>query len=263
MTLKFLIGAFVYVHTSLVWSAPICDDEFLTLFSAARYKTLIDRFLPTKSQGTDPAVRIELAAMYKWGIGIESNEHVVGQFLGGLSKDEIQQVINYWKFCAKSDNVAARVLLGIVYYDGLGVQQDLNQAKQYFDNLSAPLARLGLAATYNRQGQEEIVNSLIDDVIASSPEINAFKVAELFYHGIIFDRDMVSAARWYEKSANEGSYHALGILGYMYTTGLGVEKSQEKGRYWLDRQSAHPDFKSDNSGSPISGIYSRTKINPP
>lgn len=259
--LSLFLGLLVFVLPSLAWSMSACDDEFLTLFSSAEYKVLIDKYPPAESKEVvnNPTISIGLAAMYQWGIGTESSQSVAGRFLESLSENEIEQTINHWKSCAKTGNVAARILLGIVYYDGLGVGQNLDAAKHCFDALSAPIARLGLAATYHRLGRNDFVDSLINNVIRTSPGIDAFKVAELYYHGIIFDQDYRSAVKWYEKSADEGSYYALGILGYMYANGLGVEKSQEKGRYWFDRQSEHPDFKVDNSRPVVSDIYSNKK----
>lgn len=255
---KYVIGFLVLAVPLFVWADPSCNDELLTSFSSAEYQILIERYSPERSKevAEDPAIRIGLAAMYKWGIGIESDAEAASRFLEGVSKAEAEQVTAYWGGCAKVGNIAARILLGIIYYEGLGVEQDLYAAEYCFSSLEAPIARLGLAATYGRLGKTDKVQQLIDDIIASSPGLDAFKIGELYYHGIIFDKNYRSAAEWYERFANEGGYYALGILGYMYTTGLGVEKNQEKGRYWFDRQSSHPDFKADNRKPIISDIYS-------
>lgn len=251
------IGILLLTFPMFSWSKSSCSDEFLTLFSAAEYRTIIETFSVEESRINiaKPSVRIGLAAMYKWGIGTESDMGLAASLVSGVPEDEMKQVFIHWNSCAETGNIAIQILLGIAYYDGLGVNQNLNMAKHYFANIESPIPQLGLAATYDRLGKRKESKRLVDILISSSAEINAFTIAELYYYGIIFDKDYLIAAEWYEDSAHQGGYHALGILGYMYTMGLGVNKDQVKGRYWFDLHLNHPNFKVDNSPV-VSDIYS-------
>jgi hypothetical protein len=47
------------------------------------------------------------------------------------------------------------------------------------------------------------------------------------------DRDLITAAQWYEKAAVEGDAEAQFNLGDMYKQGLGVEKNNALAIKWL------------------------------
>ncbi len=42
------------------------------------------------------------------------------------------------------------------------------------------------------------------------------------------------------KAAEQGCTDSMGILGFMYTDGFGVEKDEAKGRYWFEREKNSP-----------------------
>ncbi len=250
-----LVSIYIFILPTLVVASPVCNNSFLNSFSSEKYEYIVNKYTSSEFDNHDPVVQLGLVAIYKWGIGTESNEDAVNKLLYDLGKNEIAKIVQYWDECSTMGNIAAKILLGIVYYDGLGVDHDLGLAKKYFEGINYTIAKLGLAAIYHRQGKGEFATPIIEEAINVSQDINEFRIAELYYHGIIFDKNYSFAIRWYRKSAERGNYNALGILGYMYTVGLGVDKDQDIARYWFDKQSAHPNFKTENNKPIISDIY--------
>jgi uncharacterized protein len=53
-----------------------------------------------------------------------------------------------------------------------------------------------------------------------------------------FPRDMVQAAEWYRKAAEQGDATAQGTLGTLYFMGQGVAQNYLEAYYWLDLAAA-------------------------
>lgn len=84
-------------------------------------------------------------------------------------------------------------------------------------------------ATKDANGE---IQALIE--AANNNELDAqVKLAEMYRKGRGVDRDLITAAQWYEKAAVEGDAEAQFNLGDMYKQGLGVEKNNALAIKWL------------------------------
>jgi TPR repeat protein len=111
---------------------------------------------------------------------------------------------------ANSGDAAARVLVGESYAAGKGVEQNLQQASEWYRK----------AAEQGDVGGEMHLAALYRD------------------GGKGFSRDMAQAAAWYGKAAEQGDVTAQGTLGVLYSIGQGVPQSDIEAYYWLDLAAA-------------------------
>ena len=95
-------------------------------------------------------------------------------------------------------------MLGMMYYQGQGVGQDFDKARDNF----LVSANAGIAEA---QGM----------------------IGSMYAEAKGFRQSYVKAARWYERAAEQGFAPAQSILGHMYGAGQGVSLDYGKARYWL------------------------------
>ncbi|MES0828476.1 tetratricopeptide repeat protein [Ruegeria sp. SCP11] len=146
----------------------------------------------------------------------------------------------------QAGNVDAQYNLGVMYEEGLGVEQDFSEAFRW----------MNLAAT---QGDPDA----------------QVRLGLLFENGLGTEADMVEAAKWYRLSAEQGNLHgqsnladyylsqenyaeaaiwlrrageqnhpyASYLLGLMYLRGITLEKNVESAQFWIEKaaQLGQPD----------------------
>ena len=105
---------------------------------------------------------------------------------------------------AEKGGADAQFHLGLLYEDGVGVEQDLKKA-----------------ATWYRRAAE------------SGNEYAQFKLGGFYHFGTGVERDYINAAKWYLKSAEQGYDLAQLKLGLMYEEGEGVEKDPTEAAKWF------------------------------
>lgn len=108
-----------------------------------------------------------------------------------------------YKFLAEQGYANAQSILGLMYYDGLGVTQDYEQALKWFQ-LSA------------EQGDRSA----------------QFKLGLIYYNGQGIAQDHSEAMRWFRLSAEQGSTAAMNNLGLMYEKGQGVTQDYVYAHMW-------------------------------
>lgn len=107
---------------------------------------------------------------------------------------------------AKKGSHEAQAALGLMYWKGEGVKQDVREAGRWF--------RLA-AEGGDKWGQYDL--------------------------GVYYDayvNDYQTAARWYRKASEQGIAQAQDRLGAMYATGKGVERSSPEAEFWFQKAAA-------------------------
>ncbi len=105
--------------------------------------------------------------------------------------------------------VAAQWKLGVMYGEGLGVEQDEREAAKWY---------LKAANEYNTHAQT--------------------KIGHMYEEGRGVNQDYTTAAMWYRRAAKQGDVDAQMRIAYMYDKGLGVVQSDEEARRWYNRAAA-------------------------
>jgi len=123
------------------------------------------------------------------------------------------QAFEYFMKAAQQDQLEALNRLVQMYYEGLGVAQDLDEAGYYAHKAA----------------------------LAGYPSAQ-FKLAHLYHHGLGVARDEAQALHWYRQAAHGGDADAQVVLFKYYANGLLVEKDLVQALEWLQLADAqnHP-----------------------
>jgi TPR repeat protein len=111
--------------------------------------------------------------------------------------------LQIWRPLAEGGDTAAQVLVGHMYFGGLGVVQDSKEAERWY--------RLA-ADKGNPDG-----------------EVN---LGSLYYNGVSVAENRPEAARLYRLAAEKGDAAGQYNLGIMYRGGLGIEQDLVQAYYW-------------------------------
>ena len=138
-------------------------------------------------------------AQFEIGSCYKEGEHIQKSY---------KSAFNYYKLAADQGHRGAQVCLAILYDEGLGVKQDSEQAFYYYklaaeQESSGALAELG---KFYREGRGGV------------------------------ERSPKEAIRYYEMAGDLGNSNAWNYLAEAYERGVGVEKSEEKARYYQQKR---------------------------
>jgi len=124
--------------------------------------------------------------------------------VASMKNEEFADAVRAFRIAAEKGNAKAQFLLGACYYNGKGVERDVDEAVRWTRKAA-------------EQGYVEAQCSL----------------GCTYADGNGVDKDMAEAARWFRKAAKEGYAGAQLNLGRCYATGEGVEKDKEKAAKWI------------------------------
>ena len=117
-----------------------------------------------------------------------------------LNNGENQKAFAEFQKLAQSGDIDAATMLGEMYLDGIGVQQD-NKKAYYWIQKAA------------NEGDKEA----------------QYLLGFMYENGIEVKEDMAQAVIWYEKAANKGDIMAMYNLAFIYKNGAkGVKKDIQK-----------------------------------
>lgn len=136
---------------------------------------------------------------------------------------------------AKKGNADLQNKIGVMYSNGKGVNQDLNEAFNWYKKSADQNNVWGL---YNLAEEYFSGNIVKKDFVKAfelfkksaeqeNPEAQN-RLANMYYLGEGIQQDYNQAASWYEKSANSGFNWAQKNLADMYYYGKGVKKNFDK-----------------------------------
>lgn len=125
----------------------------------------------------------------------------------------------------------AQLSLGIIYYNGYGVDINYEEAAKWF-SLSAEqgvtTAQFNLGYMYtNGQGVEIDNNKAIQLFLPSANEGNViaqYNLGVIYYNGEGIKKDYVNALKWFTLAAIQNDENALFMLGTMYQEVQGLKK---------------------------------------
>ncbi|WP_225757441.1 tetratricopeptide repeat protein [Cardiobacterium sp. Marseille-Q4385] len=106
---------------------------------------------------------------------------------------------------AAASNALGQYNLGVYYRDGLGVAQDYDAARRWFEAAAA-------------QGYDDALNNL----------------GVLYDHGLGIAQDSNRARQYFEQAAAKGNPYAMYNLGVLYENGRGIVQDSGKAKYWFE-----------------------------
>jgi len=159
----------------------------------------------------------------------------------GYPKKDYEQARAYYE--QSGDNPYAQISLGFLYYNGNGVEKDMEKGREIFRLVAdegVVEGYYGLAsAAKNEEDFEtalEHYNKVVED--GTEPLYIAGAMGNLGYmyaNGEGVEQDYAKAIEWYTKAADSGNTTAMYNIGYMYMYGEGVEQDGTKAIEWYTK----------------------------
>ena len=121
-----------------------------------------------------------------------------------VEEEEYASTFDEYMAYAKKNDPDAQYNLGYMYETGDGVDQDLLQAKKWYEKAAKqdqPDAQYALAALY-------------------------------YYDNGVIKQNYAEAKKWFEKAAYNGDDYAMNLLGYMYEQGHGTKQDYDEALRW-------------------------------
>ena len=155
-----------------------------------------------------------------------------------------EDIINFLKESETKEDPQFQYILGEIYSEGLGVEEDNNEAIRWYEksaNHGNSNGEYGLGILYYLgEGIEQDYKKAMEWLRKSAEQGNdnaEWFIGQMYYSGEGVEQDYKKAMEWLRKSAEKGNDNADWIIGLMYYSGEGVEQDYKKAMEWL-RKSA-------------------------
>lgn len=163
--------------------------------------------------------------------GFEHNQHT-----------EYNEAIYWYRKAAKKGNVVAQTLLGMLYMNGQGVDQDFSMAINWFRKSAEKneaIAQYYLGMMYLKgEGIEQNDSIAADWLHKSAEQDNAlaqYHLGQMYFSGKGVEQKYFMAVHWFQKAAEQREVSAQFQLGNMYAQGKGVTQNDDEARYWYHK----------------------------
>ena len=149
------------------------------------------------------------------------------------------------KYFSKVDNLNdsdAQYYMGLIYYNGYGVEKNYTKAKEWFEKSAAQnndtsrcalgwLYEAGLGVTQNYLKAKELYEKSAENNCTSAE----FCLGRIYEQGIGVKQNYLKAKEWYEKAAGKDYSDAQVNLGAFYCYGYGVDKNYKKAKELFEK----------------------------
>lgn len=173
-----------------------------------------------------------------------TSESAEEQFRRGLTfahDRNFVEAAKWYRLAAEKGHAEAQFLLGVQFFEGLGVKKDEVEATRWYRKA---------AEQGHAQGQYSVGVILADDDHCDAKQkaeaVQWFRkaaiqghadaqcsLAYLYVTGSGVAKDEAEGARWYRKAAEQGHADSQYSLGFMLVHGLGVARDLEQAYFWL------------------------------
>ena len=138
--------------------------------------------------------------------------------------------------------------LGWCYYNGNGVEKDLEKALEY----NSEAADAGVARAQNVLGvmydlgegvnKNKVKAAELYRLAANKGDANAqFNLGHMYEDGVGVPQDFAQAVEWYRKAAEQGLAWGQCKLGFMYEKGKGIKQDYKEAMEWYKKAAAQDD----------------------
>jgi len=158
-----------------------------------------------------------------------------------MQQPNINLAIEYYNKAAQHNFAPALSRLGLIYFNGEGVQQNYQTAMEFFNRAAAlgnttaeyylgEMHRRGLGVNKNHEAASFWYNK----AAAKDFPKSAVRLADLYFAGKGVPADIYKAIELYKKSAASGDSYAGLLLSIFYANGIGVEQHLPSSVHWYN-----------------------------
>lgn len=141
---------------------------------------------------------------------------------------------------ANQNDAKACYNLGLMYQNGDGVTQNLDEAVKWYTksaSLDYKEAQYQLAAMVFRREIQSISYERAAQYYQQAAELGHVKsqlnLGMLYYRGDVIAQDFTASLKWLNLAASNNNSEAQGYLANMYLQGVGVQEDTVKAAMWL------------------------------
>lgn len=170
----------------------------------------------------------------------------VEQAMAAANEQRYAEALELITPLANEGNPRAQNILGALYAQGWGVEQDFDKAREWYEKAAAggsPRAYFNLARMYAMAiGVEKDCDKAVElwrTPAEQGDPIAQVNVGSLYLDGFeCIPQDSDEALRWYRLAAEQNDPLAQHSLGAFYATGKGVEQDFEAAMAWYEKAAA-------------------------
>lgn len=153
------------------------------------------------------------------------------------SKNYREAMDLYWQI--KDVRSEASKKIGLMYLNGYGVKQDVQQGISWIENSASPEDMVFIAKLYESGDKvEKDFEKAASWYLSAAKQGDVegmVKTAEFYDLGKGWAKDKMEAFDWYLKAANRGNALAQYHVGIMYNNGSGTVKDVQKAKTWIKK----------------------------
>ena len=154
-------------------------------------------------------------------------------------KKDDKQAVYWFRKAAKKGHIGSQFLLGMIYYEGIGIPKDYKQAVYWFKKAASQgymRAQILLGMMYYRgEGVSKDYKQAFYWSRKAADRDSTFAqrlLGIMYYEGQGVSKDYKQAFYWFKKAGRKGDVGAQASLGKMYYEGQGVSKDYKQAFYW-------------------------------
>lgn len=265
-----LVGASIF----LVGGAFVAHNYFGS--AGEKCRKLASSPFESHYEGVEEFQKIDLDAAFE-ACSVAANQAYASsadQFRFGrvfFAKGDYDAAFEWTKKAADQNYAPAQLRLGMMYYNGRGVEQSFLKAAEWFhkaaDQDYAPAEFMNGVQSEGGKGFQRNAKTAIGWYRAAAEKEYApaqLSLGNMFRKGDGVAKDAKEAVAWYRKAANQNYAPAQYILGVMYANGEGTTKDGSEAAQWYGRaaeqQYAPAQFELANMYASGSGIAKNDEI---
>ncbi|CBZ02792.1 hypothetical protein FDB72_02750 [Clostridium botulinum] len=204
---KYILNTKAYIEIHRYEAKTLCKENLYYILNGKLDifdKKLLIREYYIQSKSLDKNFRINLHSsdpMNKLRCLVDKEEILAMNIIGEMyCKEQNYKEAMYWyKKAAEKGNSTSMNKIGVMYYEGKGVEQDYQKAMYW----------------YKKSSQEGNFTAMSN-------------IGFMYYNGQGVTEDYKKAMYWYKKSYKEGNFGVMRDIGSMYYEGKGVIKDYKK-----------------------------------
>lgn len=197
----------------------------------------------TNQDQIDPARSLEMTPEMKQGMAdifakIGETDSILNLANAKYDSKNYGEAMNlYWQI--KDESSEASKKIGLMYLNGYGVKQDVQQGISWIGNSASPEDMVFIAKLYESGDKvEKDFEKAASWYLSAAKQGDVegmVKTAEFYDLGKGWAKDKMEAFDWYLKAANRGNALAQYHVGIMYNNGSGTVKDAQKAKNWIKK----------------------------
>jgi|GEM_PF-1930866 len=161
--------------------------------------------------------------------------------LNALAGGEHNDAALVWQYLARGGHAPSQHLLGTLYLNGWGVEENATTAYAWFvyaANQGLPAAEYRLGLAFFRAGDIKETIKWWGRAAGQAHLPAQYNLGLMYLYGLGVEQDFAEAGQYLERAADRGSAGAQFYLGMMYLKGQGYEEDPKVAAQLLEKSSS-------------------------